>query len=501
MRLACLYVPDFPLAAVLRAEPELRGTPLAVAAGPGPRARLLAVSAEAARFGVTVTLTCAQAEAIAAGLVMRAVSPDIMRAAQAALCDAAASVSPRIEDTGGGCVYLDLEGLGVLFESEARLANDLAQRAARLGLEAQAGVAGSKVAAYLAACRGGGVTVIPPGEEWQFLAPVPIQLLEPSPELTVTLQRWGIRSIGDLAALPTRAIGTRLGPEGIALVRRARGEDDHPLVPRSVPPHFEEGIDLDYAIDTLEPLLFVLRGLLDRLTIRLGLRGWVCGDLRLSLRLATRGRDERTIAVTAPSNEVKALLALVRVQLESHPPAAAIDALRLLALPERLRAAQLDLFRPNGPAPARLAVTLARLNAICGAGRVGTPVVAETHRPEAYDMQVVKLSGCYVTRTDAAPPNNLTTNNLTTCSLALRALRPPRAVEVFCERDRPEFVRGDGLAGRVVQAAGPWRVQGDWWTEAGYARDYYDTQLSDGGVYRLYCDLATQNWFVDGVYD
>jgi protein ImuB len=80
-------------------------------------------------------------------------------------------------------------------------------------------------------------------------------------------------------------------------------------------------------------------------------------------------------------------------------------------------------------------------------------------------------------------------------------MRPPRAVEVFCERDRPEFVRGEAFAGRVVQAAGPWRVQGEWWSESPYARDYYDAQLSDGCVYRLFCDLATRSWFVDGVYD
>jgi len=505
MRLACLYMPDFPLAAVLRAEPELRGMPLAVAAGLGPRARLLAVSAEAARVGVTVALTSAQAESIAAGLVIRPVSPDLLRAAQAALCDAAASVSPRIEDAGGGRVDLDLEGLGALYESEAQLANALARRAARLGLEAQVGVAGSKVAAYLAACRGGGVTVIPPGEEWQFLAPVSIQWLEPSPQLTVTLQRWGIRCIGDLAALPLRAVGTRLGPAGIALVRRARGEDDHPLVPRSLPLHFEESIELECAIDTLEPLLFILRGLLDRLTARLALRGWICGDLRLSLRLATRGRDERTIAVTAPSNELKALLALARLHLETHPPAAAIEALRVLAVPERLRAAQLDLFRPSGPAPARLAVTVARLNAICGSERVGTPVETDSHRPDGHGMQVVKFLGCRFSSPVANSGNGggpgWGYNNLTTCPPALRAVRPPQAVEVFCERDRPEFVRGEGLAGRVVQAAGPWRVQGNWWTDAGYARDYYDAQLSDGGVYRLYCDLTTRNWFVDGVYD
>ncbi len=520
MRLACLYVPDFPLAAVLRAEPDLRGEPVAIADGPGPRARILALSAAAARHGMMIGLTVAQATAIDADLVVRLLSPDILRAAQAALCDAAESFSPRVEDAGAGIAYLDLDGLSTLFEGrhgglphwESQLANALAQRAAHLGLEAHVGVAGSKVAAALAARNGGGVVVIPQGEEWSFLTPVPVARLEPSPELAATLQRWGIRCIGELAALPASAVGARLGPEGVQLVRRARGEDEHPLVPRSLPLHFEEGVDLDYGIDGMEPFLFVLRGLLDRLTARLAVRGFICGAVRLSLRLATRGRDERTVTVAAPSNDVKALLTLVRLQLEAHPPAAAIEALRLTAVPERLRAAQLDLFRPNGPAPARLAVTLARLVAICGADRVGTPVVADTHRPDAYGLasfppiQQVESRESRVERENglrnSAPPSTLNCRLSTEIlPLALRAVRPPRAVEVFCERDRPEFVRGANFAGRVVHAAGPWRVQGDWWSEGCYARDYYDAQLSDGCVYRLYCDLQTRSWFVEGVYD
>ena len=514
MRLACLYVPDFPLAALLRAEPDLIGTPLAVVDELRPRPRLKAISAEAVRRGVTVGLTTAQAKAIATDLTVRQVAPGVLRAAQATLCDAAESFTPRVEDAGDGIAYLDLEGLGALFESESRLANVLAQRVIRLGLEARIGVAGSKVAAYLAACHGGGITVIPPGEEWHFLAPVPLKLLEPGPELAATLQRWGIRCIGDLAALPTAAVGARLGPEGVSLVRRARGEDERPLVPRPLPLQFEEGVEIEYGIEALEPLLFVLRGLLDRLITRLALRGFICGDLRLSLRLGNRGRDERTIAVVAPSNEVKVLLALVRLQLETHPPIAAIEGVRIAAVGERLRAAQLDLFRPNGPAPTRLAITVARLAAICGADRVGAPAVADTYRPDAYGMkrfeavkvlgceEGVRVLGCYGVRDEEDPltANTLTPNTLT-IPLALRAVRPPRAVEVFCEHDRPEFVRGDGLAGRVVHAAGPWRVHGEWWSESGYARDYYDAQLSDGCVYRLYCDLGTQNWFVDGVYD
>jgi len=116
MRLACLFVPDFPLAALLRSEPDLRGEPVVVADAPGPRARLLAVSAAAARHGVTIGLSVAQAAAIDAGLVVRPVSPDILRAAQSALCDAAESFSPRVEDSGNGIAYLDIDGLATLFD-------------------------------------------------------------------------------------------------------------------------------------------------------------------------------------------------------------------------------------------------------------------------------------------------------------------------------------------------------------------------------------------------
>jgi protein ImuB len=509
MRFACLQIPDFPLAALLRVQPELRGAAVAVADGGGPRARLLAVSGAAVRQGVSAGLSAAQALAIESELIVRPLSVEMLQAAQSTLLDVAASFSPRVEDCGDGVVYLDLEGLvGTLFESEAQLATMLAQRAVSLGLDAQVGVAGSKIAAALAAHQGGGVAVIPAGEEWSFLAPVPIARLQPSSALTTTLQRWGIHTIGQLAALPVSAIGARLGPEGVQLIRRARGEDDVPLIPRALPLHFEEGMELDYGADNLEPFSFVLRGLLERLTARLSIRGLVCGDLRLSLRLSLRQRDERTVRVAAPSNDVKALLALVRLHLEAHPPAAAVEGVRVIAIPERLRAAQLDLFRPNGPAPAALAVTLARLTAICGSDRVGTPAVADSHRPDLYGVkpfEVVGLLGCYAVRPDpdaldhraTSAPNNLPPNNLTT---GMRAFRPPRAIEVFCHRDRPEFVRGDGFAGRVVQAAGPWRVQGDWWNEGNYARDYYDVQLSDGGVYRVYCERGRE-WFVEGAYD
>jgi hypothetical protein len=233
----------------------------------------------------------------------------------------------------------------------------------------------------------------------------------------------------------------------------------------------------------------------------------ICGDLRLSLGLAGRGRDERTVTVAAPSNESKRLLTLIRLHREAHPPLDAVQTVRLGAVPERLRAMQLDLFRPNGPAPAQLAATLARLSALCGAERLGAPVVADSHRRDAYGVAPFSVersafsagAGGGTLNVQRSTPNAF-------LSIGLRALRPPQAVEVFCRRDQPDYIRlaaaGDcayGCTGRVVTLAGPWRLQGEWWRPDAVQRDYYDAQLSDGVVYRLFFDLAQQQWFVDGV--
>jgi protein ImuB len=532
MRLACLNVPSFPLAAWYRTDPDLRSTTVVVTDGPGPRATIVACSPEAGRQGISLGLSAAQGATIDPGLVVRAVSADTERAAQAALCDVAYSFSPRVEDAGAGTVYLDVDGLTALHESENELANALVVGMGRVGLDASVGIASTKIAAQLAARDSGGVAVIPAHEEWRFLSPLPIQLLAPSTRLQETFARWGMRTLGDLAGLPASAVATRLGPEGALLARRARGEDEHPLVPRPLPMLFEETSALDYGVDSLEPFLFVIRALLDRVTSRLAVRGLICGDLRLALGLVNRGREERTVTVAAPSNDVKALLTLARLHLEAQPPRAPVETIRLSVVSERLRPAQLDLYRPQGPAPAQLATALARLTALCDADRLGAPVVADSHRPDAYGLRSFDLSkglgvrgwgpggssAEYDTPQSLNPtiqesppktpnPEPLTPNPL----LALRILRPPRALEVFCNRGHLDFVRLAATAnefpvpyrcnGRVVTLAGPWRVQGEWWRDDPLHRDYYDVQLSDGAVYHIFYDPLRQGWFVDGVYD
>jgi protein ImuB len=196
--------------------------------------------------------------------------------------------------------------------------------------------------------------------------------------------------------------------------------------------------------------------------------------------------------LAAPTRDPKAILGCLRVEIEARPPRAAVERVGLTAVPEVIRAAQLGLFTPPGPAPERLATTLARLAALCGPDRVGTPAIVDSHRPAAAALAPFEPSR---TEPPGPPPVG------TTCLLVVRALRPPRPVEVFADRDVPVFVRGAAFGGRVVGVAGPWRVAGEWWTEAPLAREYYDLELTDGGIYRCYRELESQRWFVDGEYD
>lgn len=496
MRVACLYVPDFPLAAWLRAQPELCGERVAVARQSGAQAELVAVSAAAQQRGVHPGMRASQAWSIDPSLTVRPLSPALQASAQAALVDCAASFSPCVEDAGNGMVYLDLHGLlGTLFPTAQSAATALEQRALRLGLTARVGVASRKWLAALAAQQSEAITILSSSQEAEFLAALPVAALHPSEEVAATLRRWGIRTVGQFAALPAQGVGSRLGPEGIKLWRQARGEDLHPIVPRPLPEFFEEGIDLEYGVESLEPLAFVLRGLLERLLARLSAQGWLCGGLQLRLYLTNRQREEHTLPVSWPHNEVKPLLALLRSHFEQHPPAAAIQGIALRASSHPLRAIQLDLFRPAGPTASAWGATLTQLTALCGPERCGTPGIVPSHRPEAYVLSPFDPT--------LPPPSRVEPETVSpTPALALRYVRPPCAIEVFCDRDRLDFIRGDGVGGRVVEFSGPWRLEGEWWEEEeAYCRTYYDVQLSDGGMYRIYYEEQAHTWFLEGVYD
>jgi protein ImuB len=306
--------------------------------------------------------------------------------------------------------------------------------------------------------------------------------------LRETLERWGIRRFHDLAALPPLGIAERLGPEGLRLRELARGEADRKLLPIEEPARFEDELELEYPVDLLEPLAFLLARLLGGLCTRLATRALATNELTLRLKLENRTEHERVLRLPVPSLEAKAFLKLMQLDLAAHPPAAPVVHLWMGMNPVKPRAAQSGLFAPAAPEPVKLELTLARIRAIVGEGNVGSPELLDTHRPDAFRMAQIGADARPVPSRPGELPH-----------MAFRFFRPARSARVTLDSGRPIFVAAEGVRGKVLDFAGPWRSSGDWWTASPWSRDEWEIALGDGAFYRLYCD--PKGWFVEGSYD
>jgi len=470
---------------------ELREDSFALADAKGERARIVAFTRAAHRVGVRVGMTVCQARAMAGGpdrLRVLPASPADTAAAQAALADVGYGFAPCVQSEDDR-IFFEVGDLRRLFPSEQALAQAVTAQAARVGLAARVAIAANKGVARMAS-RAQDIAIVPAGGEAAFLAPLPVRVaLLPDDDLEARLSRWGIRSLGALARLPKDAVVLRLGEAGARLWRLAAGCDEEPLAPLPPPDTVEEGTDIDYPICELEPLAFVLRSLLDQVMARLHGRG--CAGLTLRFELDPCGFEVRQIALAAPTRESSTLLALARLALAQRPPSAPVKGVALLVLPARVRSVQLDLLRPSGPAPERLAATLARLSALVGIENLGAPTEVDSFREEAVALRPYETSPDPVTY--ELPPRTL--------ALAFRRFRPPQKLEIIMGRQGPTALRGKTTTARILMAAGPYRASGEWWSGEGFSRDYWDVHASDGAVYRVHQDQQSGQWFLDGYYD
>ncbi len=515
MRLACVFVPQLALQSVLRREPELRGAPAALlgrveTAGKAKgKPRVLELSAEARRAGVAPGMTSAQASATCPGLRLLTATPADLEAAEGALADVGYAFAPRVQSEPER-VFFAVEDLGRLYPlGEVAVAQAVQAQAARVGLEARVAIADSKGVARVAT-RARELAVVPTDAR-AFLAPLPVAMLTEDEELRAAFHRWGTRTAGQVAALPLDAVMLRLSEPGARVGRLARGqENDEPFLPQLPTDALEEAIDLEYRIYEIEPLAFVLRGLVDRALARLAGRSLACAGLTVRLSLDPRGLDVRNVPIAAPTRDSATLIQLLRLDLSRRPPDAPVTGARLVALPARVRATQLDMLRPAGPAPDRLAATIARLAALVGPENVGAPAVVDTWREEAVGVATFALtSGAPPLRDGQPSPSPPSSAPSSPAALAIRRLRPPQEIEVLMDRRGPTALRGRDTTARVLVAAGPYRASGEWWRAAegrgdgggGWARAYWDVHASDGAVYRVHQDERDGRWFLDGYYD
>jgi protein ImuB len=562
MSFACIYVPNFPVAAALRAEPELRTRAVAILEGKPPLETILAVNDQASRLGIASGMTKSQAE-LSPELVLRPNSPLQNSAAHAALLDCAQSFSPCVEDAACDTSLLDLAGMESLLGSLPEIARALHDRAAILGLNANVAVASNPDTAVLAArglcdaglwgrglCDAGtltraAVTIIPSGKEAERLGSLPLKVLfadqckedqrkeeekKEAARLIDILDRWGIRTLHALAALPSIALSERLGQQGLRLQQLARGAASRTLVPIEAPLIFEEAVELEYPIVLLEPLAFVLNRLLEQICARLASRALAVQELHLTLDLETRPQSNhqpkinnqkfvRALRLPLPMIDPKLFLKLLQLDLNAHPPGAPIVRIHLAAEPARPRPGQAGLFLPPSPEPEKLELTLARIAALVGVNKVGALELLDTHHPEGFRLRRFMASSAHPPqktkelgeekKTEAVKEEEIREKEPPAIT-ALRRFRPALRAIVTLDQGQPaQVVCEKTIQGSVLWKAGPWRSSGDWWEREAWSRNEWDIALQNNvlqntnsiALYRLVHDLLEGAWFVEGTYD
>jgi protein ImuB len=482
--------------------------PAALFSGTTKKSTALFVNAVARQAGVARGMSAPQAVARCSHLLIHAPHPPAESDAQALLLAAAFTVSPHIEDTAPGLVTLDASGLAPPTRAPASAA--ALARLAALGLHATAGVARTPLLALYAA-RTAQVERIDPiplessgrvpatvreitsASETTFLAPLPLATFEPDSTLANVLRSWGLRTGGDLTRLSRDEIGRRLGAAGVALWDRAHGGEPRPLHLVAPPQEFFAAQEFPESLETLEPLLFVLRRFLDRLSLELEAAHRVAVELDLTLTLENETTHPRSFRLPEPTRDAAILFRTLHTHLESLRTDSPIVAASLRVTPTRPLVRQPGLFETGLRDPHGFAETLARVMALLGPTRVGTPQPEDTNRPDAVRL-VPPLAIIPPPAPAPAPAQPL-------LGRPLRRFRPPLPARIEIAAGRPTFLWTDRTQGAISSHRGPWSSSGDWWqADRTWRRLEWDIALANnGGLYRLV--RTGDAWFLEGEYD
>lgn len=497
--IACLYVRELPAQTLLRQQPELRNSPCVVLDGEPPLQTVCSLNTKARLLGIVHGMTRVEVETFPDAVILNR-SLQAEAAMRSILLEAAGGFSPRVEEWSEAAAFLcgiDIAGTENLFGPPEALAKALLQRVRALGISVR--VTASRNF-HTAACLGKGLSqhiplhVVPAGEEASALSSLPVGVLGPSEDQAETLASWGIHNLGMLAALPEKALISRMGQDGKRLRQAARGELPHLFQPIELPFTLEERRELDFPLEDLESLLFGLALMLDQLIVRATARILALASVTVELKLDGGGTHTVTVQPALPTNDKHLWLKLLHHKFEAHPPAAPVLAVTVRAEPGVTSKVQLGLFSPQLPEPGRLDVTLARIAAVVGEGHVGRAVVEDTHAPDGFRMEPFQV-----------PSDNAEVLFPFAPRTALRQLRPCERTHVTLQNAAPFRFYFRERCYMVERAYGPWRESGDWWNSNLWGFEQWDlvARGPDGALLccRLMQDLLRNEWQMAALYD
>jgi protein ImuB len=494
---ACLYVREFPAQALLRLRSELHDKSCVVMDCEPPLEVVCSLNTKARLLGLRYGMTRVEVDTFVEPVVMHR-SLQAEKATKAILLECAGAFSPRLEDCTDALTFacgIDIAGTQSLFGPPEMLAKSLRQRISSLGISGRVTVSSNLHAAI---CLAKGLThsvlqVVPQGKEATALSSLPLTALDLTETQAETFAMWGIHTLGMLAALPEKELVSRMGQDGKRLHQLAGGELPHLFQPVEISFTLEERTELDFPLDDLESLMFGLSVMLEQLILRAKARIVALASVTIKLHLEGGGSHTRTVRSALPTNDKQLWVKLLHLDLEAHPPYAAILTVDLHAEPGSNSKMQLGLYSPQLPEPGRLDMSLTRIAALVGEGNVGQAVLDDTHAPESFHLEPFQVPS-----DDSSPmPSQL--------QVCLRQLRPPQQLSVTLDDTRPAsfFFRNQRCV--VERAYGPWLKSGEWWEETIWGQEQWDlVARTQDGELLLCCmirDLIQDQWQLVALYD
>ena len=397
MEYAAIHIREFPVVAWLRSDITVRTHALAVTEGTAPLQRVVSVNRLAKSQGVVCGMSKVQAEATGPVLFRdRSVVEEI--AAFHTVLEIAERFSPRMEALAGPLnsyaevrplsvsLLVDRTGTQTLFGNPEQFARRLKSELEAASFPCSIATCSNAEASLVLARAHSGVTTANVHDLAMRLAPLPISLLHCDDKTLTVFSRWGIRTLGELAGLPETSLISRIGQQARRLQRLARGTEEHLLVPEEAAFTLSETAVFDIPIVLLDSLLFTVLPMVERMVRSAVERAYALRSLTLSLQLEKTGKYERHIRPAIPTQSRDLLRKLLSLELQTHPPRAAVLGVILTAETACFQTAQRGLFQTQFPESEKLDILLARLSSIAGDHNVGAPRITNSHRDDETSM-------------------------------------------------------------------------------------------------------------------
>ncbi len=485
-------IPDFPVMAVLREEKGLEGA-CAILAGGGEgmvgkmrdKLPILALNREGWLTGIAPGWALGRALVRCPGLRVLERDFEAERKLREELFFLAESISADVEMTAEDAVVMDLAmvrgGLSSAFQA---LHLD--------GVEVCWAMAETPDLAHLAVRFAETQERVVSVEDLRGLPVNVLGALGGNGRTLEILETWGLSNLGDFMKLPRQGVAERLGPEAGRWHDVLHGKICRLLKLHRVPESFAQEMDFEEGVGVLDQVVFALKRMLHVLAGRLAARHLAAGVLELRMKMERGGEVLRHLRFPEPQTGVEGMLAPLQTMMESVKLESAVVWMGLDAEATFTMAGQREWFGKNLPQPERWAETVAKLEAMLGANRVGVPVREDTFRADAFSVKAVGEKG------------GLLTEMRSDCAVPLRRFRPPREVAVASEAGGlfpvPLAILTGTHKGEILRRRGPFLSSGAWWDPAlTWQRLEWDVEIPDGVVRLAF--LKPKKWEVGGEYE